>query len=240
MLWLGGVLFVTSMWALVLWGSIKLLQRDNPKNTLGTALAMGLLFTLTHQFPLPGYLYLIAWLLLMARFVMWHYHLNILGTLLVTAATVFGPSFIVDQLINVIGDSETLAAVIFFGLPIATIGTWFYLRQQGKRAAAAEAPERGIPKAIARVTTPAEGAPVPVVTAPVKPVAPPRFEPTPLGDKPSLLTGRAAHVVAKPRSRIRAFVSTSRPRKLRNATSGGTELPTLMIESCNFFAVFLS
>jgi hypothetical protein len=186
MLWFGGVLFVTSLWALVLWGSIKLLQRDNPKNTLGTALAMGLLFTLTHQFPLPGYLYLISWLLLMARFLMWHYHLNVLGTLLVTAATVFGPWFIAQQLAKVIGDSETLDALIFYGLPIATIGTWFYLRQKEKRAAASDAPERGIPKAIARVATPAE--PVPVVAAPVKPVAPPKFEPTPMGDKPSLLT----------------------------------------------------
>ncbi|MEO8549366.1 MAG: hypothetical protein ABI678_05320 [Kofleriaceae bacterium] len=177
---------MTSLWALVLWGSIRLLQHDNPKNTFGTALAMGLLFTLTHQFPLPGYLYLIAWLLLMARFVMWHYHLNILGTLLVTAATVFGPWFIGEQLVKLAGENETLDAVIFYGLPIVTIGGWFYFRQKEKRAAAAGEPVRGIPKAIARVATPAE--PLPVVAAPEKPIAPPRFEPTPMGDKPSLLT----------------------------------------------------
>ncbi len=39
----------------------------------------------------------------------------------------------------------------------------------------------------------------------------------------------AAHVTRKPRSRISAFVSTSRPRNSRNAISGETELPTLMI-----------
>jgi len=186
MLWFGGVLFVTSLWGLVLWGSIKLLQRDNPKNTLGTALGMGLLFTLTHQFPLPGFLYLIAWVLLMARFVMWHYQLNIVGTLLVTAATVFGPWFISEQLIKLIGNSEMLDALIFYGLPVATIGGWFYFRQKEKRAAAADAPVHGIPKAIARVATPAE--PAPVVAAPVKPIAPPKYEPTPMSDKPSLLT----------------------------------------------------
>lgn len=186
MLWLGGVLFVTSLWALVLWGSIKLLQRDNPKNTLGTALAMGLLFTLTHQFPLPGFLYLAAWLLLMGRFVMWHYHMNLLGALVVTAATVFGPWFIAEQLIKIIGDRLWLDSLIFYGLPLVTIGGWFYARKRAKRDARALEPERGIPKAIARVATPAE--PVPAVAAPAKPIAPPRYEPTPIGDKPSLLT----------------------------------------------------
>lgn len=187
MVWFGGVLFVTSLWALVLWGSIKLLQRDNPKNTLGTALGMGLLFTLTHQFPLPGYLYLIAWLLLMGRFVMWHYEMNILGALLVTAATVFGPWFIAEQLVKVIGDREWLDALIFYGLPIATIGGWFYASRKTKRLAREGEPERGIPKAIARVATPAEPMPV-VAAAPVKPIAPPKYEPTPMSDKPSLLT----------------------------------------------------
>ena len=40
-----------------------------------------------------------------------------------------------------------------------------------------------------------------------------------------------------PRLRISAFGSTSRPRKFLNATSGGTELPTLKIVSTSFFDV---
>src|SRR5205814_877355 len=47
-------------------------------------------------------------------------------------------------------------------------------------------------------------------------------------------------VEEKPRSRISASVSTSRPRNFRNASSAGTEPPTLMIESYSFFAVGLS
>ncbi len=43
-----------------------------------------------------------------------------------------------------------------------------------------------------------------------------------------------------PRSRISASVSTSRPLKFRNATSGGTELPTLNMVSRNLSQVFLS
>jgi hypothetical protein len=50
----------------------------------------------------------------------------------------------------------------------------------------------------------------------------------------------AAQATGNPRLRMSAFVSTSRPRKRRNASSGGTELPTLMMSSCSRFAVALS
>ena len=79
MLWLAAHAFVVSVWALIYWGTIKILDRYNVKNTFGVALCIGALYAFSFSFPLPGFVMIAAWLVLLMRVTMWHFELNLGG-----------------------------------------------------------------------------------------------------------------------------------------------------------------
>jgi hypothetical protein len=183
--WLAAHGFLIAFWATVFWGSVKLLDRDNVKNTFGLAVALGALFDLTHIFGIPDIIYLVAWLVFLVRLVMWHHDLGLLKALAVTAATVFGPYFLLPPIVAFVGDSAVLDDVVVYGFTLAVFGTWAVTSARARRrsrltvsaqdtALPAARVERGGRK---RAVTPPVVAVIPVVAAasvqaPPEPVAP--------------------------------------------------------------------
>jgi hypothetical protein len=185
MLWIAGQAFVVSVWALIYWGTIKIIDRYNVKNTFGVALCIGALYSFSFQFPLPGLVMVAAWLLLLMRVTMWHYELNLGGAAIATAATVLAPYFLMPYLMKFIGDSEARAYGMLYGVPAITLGTYVVSRLRNRNAT--DKPKWGdgkdepaLPEArVVEIAKP---------IAPPAAVAPPKYEPTPIGDKPSLLS----------------------------------------------------
>jgi hypothetical protein len=183
--WLAVHAFAVSVWALIYWGSIKLLDRYNPKNTFGVALWFGLLCTLSFMFPLPGLVMVVAWMVLLIRISMWQYDLGLVPAAIAAAATVFVPYFGSPYLFKFVGDSDVRAYALVYGVPGVTLAVYLASRVKGRNAepklkwaGAPSTPE--LPEA--RVE--AIGKPV---AAPIG--APPKYDPgAHLGDKPSLLS----------------------------------------------------
>lgn len=183
--WLVVHAFAVSVRALIYWGSIKLLDRYNPKNTFGVALCLGLLCTLSFMFPLPGLVMVVAWVVLLIRLSMWQYDLGLVPAAIAAAATVFVPYFGSPYLFKFVGDSEVRAYVLVSGVPGVTLAVYMASRFKGRNAepqlkwaGAPSTPE--LPEA--RVEAIGKPAATPVV-------APPTYGPgAHHGDKPSLLT----------------------------------------------------
>jgi hypothetical protein len=182
MLWLAAHAFIASMWALIYWGTIKVLDRYNVKNTFGVALCMGALYAFSFSFPLPGLVMVAAWLLLLMRITMWHYDISLFGAAIATASTVLVPYFVVPYLLRFIGDSEVRGYGMLYGVPAVTLGVYVASRLRANDAG--DKPKWGPREpelAEARVVE---------IAKPVAPVAvaPPKYTPAPVGDKPSLLS----------------------------------------------------
>ena len=184
MLWISAHAFVVSVWALIYWGTIKILDRYNVKNTFGVALWIGALYTFSFSFPLPGFVMIAAWLLLLMRVTMWHFELNLGGAAIATASTVLAPYFLMPYLLQFIGDSEARAYGVLYGVPAIVLGTYVVSRIRNRDATDKPTWRTGKEPALpeARVVEIAK----PVAAPPA--VAPPKYAPTPVGDKPSLLS----------------------------------------------------
>ena len=181
MLWLAAHAFAVSVWALIYWGTIKILDRYNVKNTFGVALWIGALYTFSFSFPLPGIALVVAWLLLLMRLTMWRYDIGLLGAAITTAATILAPYFGIPYLLMFVGDSEVRAYGVLYGVPAVTLGVYVAARLRAK--------DRGDePKWAPRAPELAEARVV--VEKPVAPiaVAPPKYAPAVVGEKPSLLS----------------------------------------------------
>jgi len=174
-----------SIWSLIYWGSMKLLDRYNPKNTFGKAILVGAVYTVTFMFPISGLMMVAAWLLLLTRITMWQYDFDLVPALVATAATVLVPYFGAPYLLTFVGDSELRAYLLIYGLPGVTFGVYIASRIKNRKAEPKvhwADKEKPADLPIARVE--AIGTPV---LAPI--VAPPKYDAgTPIGDKPSLLT----------------------------------------------------
>lgn len=196
MLTVGTHLFIISLWAGVFWTAIWLVDRRNPKNTFALALGLALVFDFTHAFGVPDLYMGIAWIVFLARLVTWHYNLMLLQTLLVCVAAVFGPMFVLTQLIKWVGDSPFRDALAFYGLPVVVFGAWGfgYVRDRLSRPAMVD--EMGVPAArvekLKRADTqptPAASSPEPVPVPVRVAVAPPAPAPARDGnDGPSMLS----------------------------------------------------
>ncbi|CAN5420992.1 hypothetical protein BH11MYX1_BH11MYX1_00180 [soil metagenome] len=183
--WVAARAFGVCFWALIYWGSIKVLDRDNAKNRFGVALGIGLLYTFSFMFPLPGFLMIGVWLVLLIRLTMWQYELDLIPSSIATAATVFVPYFLVPYLGRFVAESHARAYALIYGLPAITLVVYAAMRFRSRHSApkvqwADKKSQPGLPEA--RVE--AIGKPV---SAPI--VAPPKYDPgARLGEKPSLLT----------------------------------------------------
>lgn len=182
MMWIAVQAFIVSVWALIYWGTIKILDRYNVKNTFGVALCIGAVYAFSFQFPLPGFVMLVAWLVLLMRVTMWHYGINLGGAAIATVSTVLAPYFVMPYLLKFIGDSELRAGAVLYGLPAITLGVYVVSRVRNHHAT--DKPKWGkrepeLPEArVVEIAKP--------VIAPA--VAPPKYAPAPVGDKPSLLS----------------------------------------------------
>ena len=183
--WIAGHAFAVCFWALTFWGSIKVLDRYNSKNTLGVALGIGVLYTFSFMFPLPGFVMISAWLLLLIRLTMWHYELGLLPAIIAAAATVFVPYFVQPYMLAFVGNSVVRGYGLIYGLPILTLVGYAVIRFKRRGL---EPTVRWAGKQVEAVLPEARVAAIgPPVAAPV--VAPPTYVPgAPVGDKPSLLT----------------------------------------------------
>jgi hypothetical protein len=185
MLWFAAHAMAVSIWALIYWGSMKLLDRYNPRNTFGKALLVATVYTLTFMFPLPGMMMAVAWLLLLTRITMWQYDFDLVPSLIATAATVLVPYFGAPYLVTFIGDSELRAYLLLYALPGVTFGV--YLASRIKHRNAEPKPQWADKKRAPVIPEARVAALVTPVAAPL--AAPPRYDANaPIGDKPSLLT----------------------------------------------------
>ncbi len=183
MTWFAAFALAVSIWSLIYWGSMKLLDRHNPKNTFGKALLVAGLYTLTFMFPLPGMMMVAAWLLLLTRITMWQYDFDLLPSLVTTAATVLVPYVGSPYLLRFAGDSELRAYLLLYGVPLVTLGVYVGSRIKN-RGVEPKVRWAGKEPAIPEARVVAESAPV---RAPI--VAPPKYDPSaPVADRPSLLT----------------------------------------------------
>jgi hypothetical protein len=191
----GALLFVWTVWAVLFWGSIAIVERYNPYNRFGWALiwstaelivsfAMG-----TAGFAGLGIL--LVWLVFLMRLLLGRYELGMLHALGVVIVTVVGPYFVADAFVKFVGSSETMFMLVLYGVPLAVGLVWLWPRPapapptnlpaarverfRRKRGAAdivAASPDAPAPAAASPGVPAAGPAPAPIRTAPVAAVAP--------------------------------------------------------------------
>jgi hypothetical protein len=175
---LGALVFSWSLWAVLFWGSIRILEPNNANNTFGKALAVGALYVVctlfVHALSYIGLVLAVAWLVFLLRLLVGWYELGILKSLGVVAGVNVTPYFLVPWLYELAGGS---LIVLFVGFPAAVIAVWLIRRKRMSLPS--------LPRAKAKVVAKSDAtAPAPVVRAPIEPPPPP----PPPGDKPRLLT----------------------------------------------------
>jgi hypothetical protein len=182
MLWLGIRIFLVALWAAVFWAAIKLVDRHNPKNSFGLAVGIATVFTFSFSFGVPWIYMSIAWLLFLARLVAWHYNLSLAQTAIVTAATVFGPRFIAEQLAQWVGDSAFRDSLVFYGLPVVVFGAWGFSWVRARAGRPEPVEEGGLPRArVEKIATEKKPVHAPTVAPPAAPPPRPDGEPSILG-----------------------------------------------------------
>lgn len=117
------------------WGSVQLVDRGNVKNTFGLAVGLAVVYDVAHLVAIPDVFYLGAWLVFLLRLVTWHYVVSLFGAVIVTAATILAPYFLVPLLVSFVGDSELRAYLVLYGLPIGVFGTWLVTAVRRRRRA---------------------------------------------------------------------------------------------------------
>ncbi|HEX4423712.1 MAG TPA: hypothetical protein VH165_37635 [Kofleriaceae bacterium] len=191
--WLLTLLFAMSFWALVFWGSLQILDRGNYKNTLGGALLLALIACSTRMIGIPDLFYTGGWLVIVLRVLVSYYHVNLLRSLVVTAATVLAPYVVGPLLLRLAVESELAGTALVYGLPIAVFGAWIIgaVRKRRARIAAREVGMVDHTLPVARVERGGRtraATPAPVIAAP--PAAPLRSPEVVVArtDKPTFLT----------------------------------------------------
>jgi hypothetical protein len=129
---IGLLLFAWTMWAVLFWGSIAILERHNPFNTFGWALTWSAVEIVASvgmsAAGFAGYGILIAWLVFLFRLLLGRYELGVLHAIGVVIVTVVGPYFVSGAFFSWVGSSETLLLVALYGLPIGVLVVWRWPR----------------------------------------------------------------------------------------------------------------
>jgi hypothetical protein len=170
---LGALAFAWTTWAALLWGSIKLVQRDNPSNRFGMALVLSAVevcvAVVMGYVQIFGLILLVLWLVVLLRLLLAHYELGLLPALGVVIVTVVGPYFVAGALVTFLGKSPALILIALYAVPIGVLAVW--LRSRGRRAPVAGLPEARVEKRGRRGRAPAREAAPPAAAPPV--IAPP-------------------------------------------------------------------
>jgi len=178
---LGVFVFSVSLWAVLFWGSIRLLDPGNANNSFAKALAIGVLYGVAGWFvghmALIGLFFGVAWLVFILRLLTSWYEMGFLKSLAVTAIINIGPYLLVPKMLDAVGGN---VYVLLWGFPAIVMIVWM-MTSRGVSLPA-------LPRARAKVkTAPAAPAEPPVAMPVYRPVAPPAPPPPP-GDKPRLLS----------------------------------------------------
>jgi hypothetical protein len=177
MAFFGALVFAEIIWATMLWGSIKIVDRNNQHNSFAAALfwaGLNLVVSLVlREIALLGLVMALAYLVLMVRVLMNTYELGLLRALAVLALLIAAPYLLMPPLVDFVGDSELRGVVVLYGLPLGILAVWGWSRFKAREVVADDSP---LPRA--RVVKRAEPAPAaspaaPVPRAPTAPVAPP-------------------------------------------------------------------
>lgn len=129
---IGALLFAWTVWAVLFWGSIAIIERHNPFNTFGWALVwsgvhMGVSIA-NGAAGIAGLGVLIVWLVFLMRLLLNRYELGFLHALGVVIVTVVGPYFVGDAFVSFVGRSASLFMIVLYGVPIAIIVAWKWPR----------------------------------------------------------------------------------------------------------------
>ena len=189
----GGLVFAWMLWAVLLWGSIAILDRENAVNTFKSALGWSLVHVgLALAMSLTWFvslLILAAWVTFLVRLLVHHYELGpvrAIGVIIVTEAV---PYLVEHVFAAVAGDSDARALAIVWGFPAAVVACWWWARRRARHGDSAAEPAR-LPRArIARTTRRDRRAatPAPPPTPQAVPPAPSPAADSPVPREPSML-----------------------------------------------------
>ena len=132
---IGVLLFVWTVWAVLFWGSIALIERHNPYNKFKWALLWSaaeiIVSVAIGNLGFGGLGLLLAWLGFLIRLLLNSYELGLLHAIGVVIATVVGPYFVFDAfdtLIAFVGSSETMFMLLLYGVPAVVLAFWLWPR----------------------------------------------------------------------------------------------------------------
>jgi len=189
MLLVGILYFALVFSATILWGSIYVVERNNPYNKFAMALFLSAgniaLSFMTRLIPGGDVIYLVGALVLLLRLLMLFYQLDILRALLAAGLTIGAPYVIGPKLGEWVGFSMTRLYILFFGFPTAILISWIALRMRTPKTDS-PIPEARVEK-LARKR--ADTAPAAVPAKPSVPVVAPAPQPAHRADsEPTMLT----------------------------------------------------
>jgi hypothetical protein len=168
------LLFAWTVWAVLLWGSIRIVDRTNQHNSFVAALvwsAVQLGVSLGVQtLGMAGLGVLVLWLAFLLRLLLRQYEMSIAPALLVLVMLIAAPFGLAPALEVIVGTSELLALLVLCGTPFAIIGGWLFGRYRQR----SRGDDDSLP--VARVFRRKRAEPRPAAVTPVvavMPVAPP-------------------------------------------------------------------
>jgi energy-converting hydrogenase Eha subunit C len=190
---LAGILYFALVFsATILWGSIYVVERNNPYNKYAMALLLSagniVLSFSARIMPGGDMIYLIGALVLLLRLLMLFYQLDILRALIAAGLTIGAPYVIGPVLGDWVGNSFTRLYLLFYGLPTAILATWIVLRVRKPNVEGDSPIPRARVEKLDRKKK-AEAAPTAVPAKPSVPVVAPPPQPAQRPDgEPTLLT----------------------------------------------------
>ncbi len=167
--------------ALILFGSVYIVERHNPYNKFAMALFLSAgniaLSFMLRMVPGGGIIYLVVALALLLRLLMMFYQLDVLRALAAAAIAIGAPFVILPKFAEWIGFSMNRLYILCFGFPTLVIASWIVLRMRKQTVEGDSRIPRARIEKIKRAETQPTPAPQPkvAVVAPA-PTPPPRSD----------------------------------------------------------------
>jgi len=132
------LLFGWTLWALLFWGAIRIVDSKNSHNyfahaLLWSAVQLGVSLAMP-VFGIGGIAMLVLWVVFLLRLLTSQYEMGLLQAILVLAIIIAAPFGLEPIVVWLVKVSELLAIVVFFGLPFFILGGWQWGRRRARRA----------------------------------------------------------------------------------------------------------
>lgn len=168
----GALYFALVVWAGMLWGSIWVLERDNPYNRFGHALIISAVRIAIEFAMIPlgyfGLLLAVAFLVVAVKLLMHHYELSIWKALAVIGLLIGTPFVVMPSIVEWTGFDVWRWMLVLYGMPTGILITWIVGRHRAKYRVDPRVPAARI---VERAATDPKVAPVAAPTGPM-PVRP--------------------------------------------------------------------